>query len=324
MTGIEEYNNEFDNYAAKKIEANPDKPFLKGFYYFLLSDGKRSHNGSYNYLCRVVEFCNKQNIHDPATITFDDYTEYLTKAYQGKSASHQIVTYSAIKTFSRYIKAKGMCEEDYMAFIKRPKFTETEETIEKREKGYMTKEEISKFLSEIKNSNTAMCWKSRDYAMAMLLLNTGIRCAELQKLDIGDINFSDRSIKVLAKGGKSRKIYLSENTVRYIIDWLEYRSKIVNDDNNTALFVSNQKKRLTRQTVYNTIKKYGVVISEKNITTHKTRATYGTQLYEATHDIYFVQKSMGHNNPKTTEMYIRGQDAGVAKRASDLMGDILD
>lgn len=324
MTGVDVYNKEFDSRAKKRIEANKDKPFLKGFYYFLLSDGKRSYDGSYNYLNRVIEFCDKQKINNPSKITFDDYTEYLSGAYAGKSPSHQIVTYSALKIFSRYLKAKGICVDDYMSYIKRPKFSESENTKDKREKGYMTRDELKMFLNEIKYSSKEECWKKRDYAMATVLLNTGIRCAELNKLDLDDINFEDQSITVLAKGNKSRKIYLSDSTMNNLKEWIDYRNTVMKGRTDRAVFVSSQRRRITRQTIYNIIKEYGLVINGKNITTHKTRATYGTQLYEATHDIYFVQKSMGHNNPKTTEMYIRGQDAGVAKKASDLMGDILD
>lgn len=322
MTGAQKYNADFDNYAKKKINDNSDKPFLKGYYYFLLSDGKRSYDGAYSYLCRAAEFVNYHNIVDPSSITFDHYTEYLTQAYIGKSSSYQIVTYSALKNFSRYLKAKGYCE-DYMSYIKRPKFSETTETREKREIGFMTKREIDKFLNAIKNGKKPQCWLSRDYAMATVLLNSGIRCAALQKLDITDINFTDGSITVLEKGNKSRKIYLASTTMDNLKDWMTYRDQLVSDKAEKAVFISDRKRRMDRKTIYNIIKSYGSVIDGKHITTHKTRATYGTQLYAKTHDVYFVQECMGHSNPKTTELYIRGQKRDASKKAAELMSGFL-
>lgn len=321
MNGVEEYNNEFDRYAKQRLKDNSDKPFLKGFYYFLLSDGERSYDGSYNYLNSVISFVNEMEITDPEKITFDDYTEYLAKAYRGKSSSYQISIYSALKSFSRYLRAKGLCD-DYMSFIKRPKFIETDETKQKRENGYMEEEEITKFLDAIKNGNKKPCWKARDYAMATVLLNSGIRCAALQKLDLKDVNFKNNTISVFEKGGKARIIYLSDPIMENIKEWLNHRSQMVGKDE-TALFISNHNRRMDRKTIYNTIKEYGSVIEGKHITTHKTRATYGTQLYKVTGDLFFVQERMGHENPKTTGLYIRGQKDDGAKRAADLMAGFI-
>ena len=323
MNGVENYNNEYERYAHKRIEKNQDKKYLKGFYYFMLSDGERSYSGAYNYLAHVINFVNRSNIIDPTVITLDDFSEYLNYAYKGKSSSHQIGVYSALKEFSKYLMANQYCDRDYMQFLKRPAPRETVETIEKREKGYMTSREIKKFLNNIKNSDKLDCWKTRDLAIAMIFLNTGIRCAALQKLDIDNIDYIDNTITVLEKRRKSRKIYISESTIQVIKDWLDFRDDLVSDEEH-ALFISNHKSRMTRRTIYNLIKGYGCIIDDKDITPHKMRGTFGTQLYNKTHDLYFVQDAMGHSNPKTTELYIRGQKKENAKKASDLMSGFLN
>ena len=323
MKGTDQYNNEFDSYSKGIIQRNLDKQYLKGFYYFLLSDGKRSYSGAYNYLNRVLGFVNHYNIIDPRTIEFDHYTEYLSCAYTGKSSSHQITTYSALKSFSKYLKAKGLCEEDYMSYIRRPKFSETDKTKNKRECGYMNEEEVKLFISNIKHAQKQACWKARDYAIIMVLLNSGIRCAALQKLDIDDFDFHNNTISVLEKGNKARIITLSRETMDAVKEWIFYRSKLKLSDEECAMFVSNHNRRMNRKTIYNMIKEYGCVIDGKNITPHKTRATYGTQIYNKTHDIYFVQECMGHSSPTVTEKYIRGQKANVSKKASELMSDFL-
>jgi integrase/recombinase XerC len=45
------------------------------------------------------------------------------------------------------------------------------------------------------------------------------------------------------------------------------------------------------------------VIPQKNITPHKLRATYATQLYEATGDIYLVAENLGHKDIQTTKKH---------------------
>lgn len=323
MNGIEQYNNEFDKYSKKRLEKNSDKKYLKGFYYFLLSDGQRSYSGAYNYLGHVIGFVNNKNIVNPTTITLDDYSEYLNIAYKGKSSSHQIGVFSALKEFSKYLVANGYCDKDYMQFFKRPTPVETVEMVEKRENAYLTTREIDKYLKNVKNSKKEERWKCRDLVMVMILLNSGIRCAALQKLDVNNIDFNDGTITVLEKRKKSKKLYLSEKTIDELKKWIEYRNEIMQNTDDNALFISNHKMRVSRKTIYNIIQEYGIVIDGKNITPHKMRGTYGTQLYNKTKDLYFVQEAMGHSNPKTTEIYIRGQKKDVSKKASDLMGNFF-
>ena len=57
---------------------------------------------------------------------------------------------------------------------------------------------------------------------------------------------------------------------------------------------------------------------------HKLRATYGTQLYDKTRDIYLVQQCMGHSSPKTSELYVRGQKNSSREKAADIMAQITN
>lgn len=71
------------------------------------------------------------------------------------------------------------------------------------------------------------------------------------------------------------------------------------------------------------INKIGSNINNKHITPHKLRATYATQVYESTHDIYLVSKCLGHANIETTKTYIRGQE-NKTDVASKIMGNIIN
>ncbi len=319
MTGIEVYNNDFEKSAKKRIADNNDKPYLEDFYYFMLSD--TSYSASYNYLGCVINFLNNVQLDDISKIKLGNYTKYMSTLKQ-KSSSYRIDVYSALKKFSSFLKADGVCNEDYMQSVKRPKFKERQTTRDKREKGYMTKDEIVTFINNVKSSNKENKWKIRDLAIITIFLNTGIRCSALYKLDINNINMKSRSITVLEKGDLSRSVYVSEQTLNYIKDWLSVRKEIVGD-NETALFVSDRKRRMTTRTIYNIVKSYGVVIKEKNITPHKMRGTFITNLYEDTGDLYLAQECAGHADPKTTGLYIRGQKEKASKKAADIIGKMI-
>ena len=65
----------------------------------------------------------------------------------------------------------------------------------------------------------------RDLVLVELLFSTGIRVGELVKLNISDINFEDRSCKVIGKGNKQREVYFDARTKlhlkQYIIKWIK-------------------------------------------------------------------------------------------------------
>ena len=71
-----------------------------------------------------------------------------------------------------------------------------------------------------------------------------------------------------------------------------------------ALFLSLQKKRMDVRSVQNLVKKYARVITPlKNISPHKLRSTFGTNLYNETGDIYLVADVLGHSDVNTTRRH---------------------
>lgn len=76
---------------------------------------------------------------------------------------------------------------------------------------------------------------------------------------------------------------------------------------------------MSQQSISNVTQKYGNALKDINITPHKLRATFGTQLQAMTGDIYLTKEAMGHSNIATTELYVRGQERVSQQKASDAM-----
>ena len=63
-------------------------------------------------------------------------------------------------------------------------------------------------------------------------------------------------------------------------------------------------KRISVRAVENLVKKYArTVTTLKNITPHKLRSTFGTNLYHETNDIYLVADVLGHSDVNTTKRH---------------------
>ena len=109
--------------------------------------------------------------------------------------------------------------------------------------------------------------------MIDFLLSTGIRVGELVRLNIDDIDFSERECVVYGKSDKERKAYFDAKTKVHLMNYIESRT-----DNNSALFVSLNKP-------------------------HKFRRTMATRAIEKGMPIEQVQKILGHEQIDTTLRY---------------------
>jgi site-specific recombinase XerD len=145
----------------------------------------------------------------------------------------------------------------------------------------------------------------RDIAIIILLLNTGIRVSECVGIDLNDINFELKSIKILRKGMKEQIIYFSDDVEQTLKDYIDLERKhlLLNNENEDALFISLKHCRISARSVENLVKKFASGVSAKNITPHKLRSTYGTALYNKTGDISLVASVLGHTNVNTTKAY---------------------
>jgi len=161
--------------------------------------------------------------------------------------------------------------------------------------------------------------KTRDLALLTLMLGTGIRVSECVGLDINDIDFDYDRIKIVRKGGYEAYVYFGSEAKEALLDYLEERKDIVTKDGHeNALFLSNQRRRISVRSVENMVKKYARITTPlKKITPHKLRSTYGTSLYQQTSDIYLVADVLGHKDVNTTKKHYADIDEWQRMKAKD-------
>ena len=331
MTGKQLDNEFYDKKIKDLINKNSDKPYLEGFKNW--AKPRRSRRTIYNYLLYVLHFLNYIN-KDIGEIELDDYARYAD-AQSNLSSSNQIAKYSAIKCFSKYLKASRKISYDFMEGAERPKFIETQETKEKRAKKRLTVKQMHQMFRniEIGVGNERALWlqndyRSRDMAIVMVFLTTGIRITALKNMNVSDIDFENNCIKVTDKGDKVNIHNIPEETKTVLRKWLLKREEILTKADKMdeqALFISNEKRRLSDTGIRSVVDKYSrsVTDSDEKITPHALRATFGTLLYDRTHDIELVRQQMNHESVATTQRYIRGNEEANRKRTADVMGSIV-
>lgn len=225
--------------------------------------------------------------------------------------------FSSVKTMLRYFYRKGKISQNIGDKLDSPKLREKE--IIKLEP-----EEVVKLLDAVENGNNLSPTEkkyhkvntARDFAIMSLFLGTGIRISELVGLDVKDIDFSQNAFTITRKGGSRVILYFSDEVKIALVEYLNIRNSVANE-NESAFFLSLQKKRITTRAVEKLVKKYcHGVIPLKKITPHKLRSTYGTNLYRETGDIYVVASVLGHKDVNTTKKYYAQISDDIRRKAS--------
>ena len=163
--------------------------------------------------------------------------------------------------------------------------------------------------------------KVRDVALLTLLLGTGIRVSECVGLDINDVDFDNVRIRVIRKGGSESFVYFGDEVESALRDYMEERKHATAlSGHENALFLSQQGKRLGVRSIEKLVKKYAsTVTTVKHITPHKLRSTYGTNLYQESHDIYLVADVLGHKDVNTTRRHYADQVDENKRKARNIV-----
>jgi integrase/recombinase XerC len=244
-------------------------------------------------------------------VDIEEYLEYL-KYYIKDGQEHTnderglMRKLACLRTFYNYFYRKQLILTNPPALVSMPKLHQ--KTIIR-----LDVDEVARLLDEVEQGDKLTKsqqkyhnkTKVRDLAILTLLLGTGIRVSECVGLDIDDVDFRNNGIRIRRKGGNEVVIYFGEEVEEALKTYIEERKHIIAESGHqNALFLSLQKKRLTVRSVENLVKKYSKTVTQlKNITPHKLRSTYGTNLYRETGDIYLVADVLGHKDVNTTKKH---------------------
>ncbi len=146
----------------------------------------------------------------------------------------------------------------------------------------------------------------RNRLIIELFYSTGIRRSELIGIRNADIDRSNRSIKVLGKGNKERRIPLSVDLIKKIDYWQDQRDQHFEEENyeRELLFVTDKGKALYPKWVYNMVKQYlSTVTTQEKVSPHVLRHSFATHLMDGGAELNAVKDLLGHANLAATQVY---------------------
>lgn len=209
----------------------------------------------------------------------------------GLKAASRSRKIAAIRSFYKYLCVKAkLLSENPVQDLDSPKVPHTLPR-------FLSLEESRQLLSSVDGEH-----RQRDYCILCIFLNCGLRISEIVGLNLGDIRADH--IRVLGKGSKERIVYLNDAVASAINDYLLVRRSMAAIDRN-ALFLSNRRKRMSRETVHamvkNTLTRAG--LDAGKYSAHKLRHTAATLMLQNGVDVRTLQELLGHEHLNTTQIY---------------------
>lgn len=206
--------------------------------------------------------------------------------------------FASIRAYHRFLIAEDYATSDPTASIDAPN---RPISIPKA----LTVQEITKL---VEAPDTRDPLGRRDRAILEFLYATGCRVTELVDLDLHDIDFETSTAIVTGKGRKQRLVPIGSYAERAIGEWLPDRMVFrVPETDPGALFLTVRGNRLSRQTIWRIVRRYGssVGVPQDRLSPHVLRHSAATHMVEGGADLRTVQEMLGHVSLSTTQVYTK-------------------
>jgi len=282
-------------------ESSPFKAELNLFYQFLQSEKQFSAHTVTNYrrdISRFMLYVDEQSVTGWQQIDEQHVRQFVSQVHRqglgGKSIQRLL---SALRRLFRFLQTNKYISNNPASHVTAPRS-------EKKLPNVMHPQQLEHLLLA---PDDGLLDKSpllvRDYAILELLYAGGLRLSELIGLDISDINWQSKQLRVLGKGGKERLCHFGKPAAIMLEKWLKCREMLIKCGE-SAVFVSNRGRRISASSVRVRMQK---LCSEKGISQrvypHLMRHSFASHMLESSQDLRAVQELLGHAHLKTTQIY---------------------
>jgi site-specific recombinase XerD len=250
---------------------------------------------------------NHDNINGSSLIAFQQHLSAV-RHNAPASLNRKIFT---LRAFQSFLELKSVEGADKLPFKKVLKIRAPRPY----RANFLSEAEIKKLFSAI---NTTSVLGLRDYAAFALMYLLGLRVGEVQRLDLGDIDWHENKITVTGKCDVQRTLILTHELKSILENYLAVRQNIYKATDSDALFISKKGGRLAIRTMQDNFKKLCAAAGVKkqfHVTPHTLRHTCATMLNEKDVKILTIQNILGHSNPNTTINYYLHTPQHVMRQA---------
>lgn len=268
---------------------------------------ERTIKNSIRYLHKFFEYITKEHsVTELDKITKEmiyDYQIYqyekINKRGRQNSVSEQNNAIKPVKHFFKFLKEYDYIVSDPaggISYAKEPK---------RLPRGILTQSEARKIL-HAPDLQCAIGY--RDRTIMEVLYTSGIRKEELNNLKLNDVDYNDGFLRIdNGKGKKDRIVPIGKIACRYLENYIKtVRQEFIIDPYNSSLFLSLKGNRLSKNMVWEIVKKYTKEVKiKKNVYPHTFRHSCATAMLKNKADIRSIQELLGHSSLDSTQVYTK-------------------
>jgi len=207
---------------------------------------------------------------------------------------------ASLRTFFQFLIREGVQETNPAKLVATPK-------IERKLPNHLSIEDAVRFI-ETPDLNTDL--GKRDRAILEFLYATGMRVGELVNLNLKDIDFREKLVRVTGKRKKQRILPFGEPSLQALMFYLnEARADFLHncppsERDEQAVFLNYQGTRITTRSVGRMVDKYIKLCADiHDISPHSLRHSFATHLLDSGADLRDIQELLGHALLSTTQIY---------------------
>ncbi len=219
-----------------------------------------------------------------------------------------------LKQFFAYLADEGFIENDPAVKLK----CRTAHAVETRP---FTGAELS-LLFSVEPRTPA---QFRDWALWLLLCDTGARCQESVSLQMND--WQDTVIRIRnGKGGRYREIGMGTRTTQALRDYVErYRPQPVGED---RLFLTGEGRPLDTLRVNARLHSWAKKVGVQKAAPHRFRATFATRFVRngGERDLIRLQALLGHSTIDMSRRYVKlaeAEEAVLTSSAASIVDELM-
>jgi len=220
-----------------------------------------------------------------------------TRPQEGNLSSTTINDYlRALRSFWSWAQTEGYIDKNPFSVLKIPKAP-------KRLIPAFSAEQLAGLIEAIDLSNYQ---GYRDYAIVLLLSDTGIRVSELTGLKLDDVNLERRLVRVWGKGAKERVVPYGMRVQKALLRYLNFHRTEPATPLTTEFFLTDSGEPLKARRVQAIIKHYGEKAGIKGIrcSPHTLRHTAAVMWIRNGGDVFSLQQILGHSSLEMVRVYV--------------------
>jgi tyrosine recombinase XerC len=264
--------------------------YIEKFLRYLEIEKNYSQHTLLNYRLDLTDFINFLGQTSIESATYLSLRKFLANLKE-RSLKQRTVNrkLSCLRSFFRFLCREGYLKTNPLTSLSSPKS-------EKYLPLFLTENEVVKLIEMPQGKDFRGL---RDKAILETFYSTGMRISELVGLNISDIDFIGQVVKVKGKGRKERLLPIGDRALSAIRVYL-----VKKKNNEPALFLNKNQRRITDRGVRDIVKKYIRIASLKTgVSAHTLRHSFATHLLNRGADLRSVQELLGHANISTTQIY---------------------